>query len=115
MHHVPVDRRVAEQHAKLAVSREFRVDVAHGAKELLGQRSLQHLGLCRLLGLSQRSIGDVLASNEPIDHVLVASVAAFHHDVVDGRAKSRISNERQSKRVALLITVSAFSERDDGV
>jgi hypothetical protein len=67
------------------------------------------------LGLSQRTSGDDFTSNEPIDHVLVASVAAFHHDVVDGRGESRISNERHSKRVALLIAVSAFSERHDGV
>jgi hypothetical protein len=50
-------------------------------------------------------VSDRLAAHEPIHELLIAGVPEFHDDVVDHPGESRIPNERESKRVPLLVAM----------
>ena len=118
VHAVPVNRRIAEQHAKPVLARKRHVHQPYGSEELLVYRKsplLYRLGRIQP-HLTQRFIRNFFTLYEPIHKILVPGVAEFHHDVIDCTCKPGVANQRESKRVALLVPAKFLvAERHYGV
>jgi len=114
---VPINGRVAEQYAELALSGQGRIYVPHCSKELFVDRIVPDAAdLCRVLpDLPERLIGDVVASDKSIHDLLILGISAFHDDVVDDGGEAWITNKRQAKGVALLVPVNALAKRHNSV
>jgi hypothetical protein len=115
---LPLDRRIAEEHAQPGPFGKRPVQRRNRAEEVLIDRPVREF--LRLGGvlphMSENIIGNLLAACEPIDHVLVTGTAELHDDVVNGCGESRIANQPQPKLVRRLITMqNAIAERDDRV
>ena len=65
--------------------------------------------------LPKLGMGNVVSSHEIIDDVLVASISELHDDVVDDCRNSRIVDERETKSMALLVSVRTLCQSDNRV
>jgi hypothetical protein len=111
---IPINRRVAEQHAELALLGKRRIDRLNGAKEFLVDRHVPGGLRCRgvLPHLTKRCIRYGLTANEPVHEILIPGASEFDHDIVHRRGKAWIANERKAERVSLLVIVIALGEGD---
>jgi hypothetical protein len=89
---LPIDGWVAEEHAKLSLTGQVQVHVAHGAVELFvygavpDVRDLRRVLPDPLVSASRH----VVTTDETVDDVLISRVAELDHDVAYDAGEPRV-------------------------
>lgn len=100
---LPVDWRIAKQHAESVARRQRGVGGSNFTKEILIDRGIrQDTRLRRLLpDSSQRDFGDLFAADESVDHVLIARAAKLDDQIIDRLAQQSNSQQRDAETIGV--------------
>src|SRR5262245_34431904 len=102
-HGLPIDRRIAEEHADMPGGRECAVDSAYGAEELLVDGCV-HSPPAKSVAphRPQLAVGDRFAAEEAIDEWLIARIAELDDNGMDRLGEARMMEQRHQKVGRLL-------------
>src|SRR5205823_2234482 len=115
LHVLPIDWRVAEQHADLPRSRQGCIHAANDPIELL-PRPVETEPWLRSVApdVAQRLDRHVLAADVAVGDILIARAPLFDDDVVDGRNEAGIVDHHLHQRVPARLAVTG-GDGDDAV